>query len=530
METLPYVYRVTKYDPADRNEHGHYIGVEDTVSDHGPVEAAYLLAVAAFAEASGIEHLEIREPQVTGFVHFGLEPAVDGHGLAGLFPADLTGFHDGAQVPVPVGMELVRAMLRENGVWCRLEVEDRFAAHVGWDQYLYVGSSEPCDAALVRIRELGLFPERLDVSPYDAAFDDQGMHVQRPADDAFWARLRWCVADRSAAILEEAFVGNASRWHRLTGDNLDEVRAGLTPRALLTVWPDLFTDVDSVLAGLAEEDLIELVWEDADGRISSVIADESQHAELAAHITGARTAFALPTDLDSRKPLFTAVLPDSDGVLRARWRTESTRSDRNWAFLTTLRRGQIVTGTVTAIPSFGVTFVDIGGFTATINIPQLSWRPFQHPSDVVAVGQEITAEILDVDMVRERVPLSLKALQPDPMRDLIPRIGHTVDGLVTKLLPLGAFVRIEDRDDGFEGLVPNSELAAGVAERPEDVVRVGDIVGVQIVDVDIERRRILLSHVQAPAANPGDDPAAAEVSTRPRQPPSHRADPDGARS
>ncbi|MGY2032214.1 hypothetical protein [Nocardia gipuzkoensis] len=114
---LPYTYRVTKYDPADRDEHGSYTGAEDALSDHGPVEAAYLQAVAAFAEDTGVHELTIREPQIAGHFHFGLEPAIEGHGLAGLFPPDLSGFHDGAQVPVAVGLELVRAMLRDNGAW-----------------------------------------------------------------------------------------------------------------------------------------------------------------------------------------------------------------------------------------------------------------------------------------------------------------------------------------------------------------------------------------------------------------------------
>jgi small subunit ribosomal protein S1 len=510
---LPYVYRVTKYDPADRNEHGHYVGTEDSISDHGPVEAAYLQAVAAFAQDTGIDRLAIREPQIAGFAHFGLEPPVKGHGLAGLFPPDLTGFHDGAQVPVAVGLELVRAMLRDNGAWCLLEVEGTFAVHVGWDQYVYVGSSGPCDGALARARALGLFPERLDASPYDAAFDEPG--EQRPADDDFWARLRWCIATGQAAILEEGYVHNASRWHRLTEDNLDAVRARLTPRAQLTIWPDLSTDLATVLAALPDEGLIEFVWEDESGQITSTIADETQFTELAAQVTGARAATVLPLDVDERHPLFTAVLPDSDGVLRARWRTEPTHSDRDWAFLKTLRRGQVCTGTVTEIASFGVTFVDIGGFTAMINIPQLSWRHIDHPSDIVTVGQEITAEILDVDMVRERVPLSLKALQEDPLLHFPHQVGQTVPGSVTKLIPFGAFVRIEGFEDGFEGLVHNSELAEDHIERPEDVIKVGDEITVKIIEIDRERRRISLSRKQAagwtpsPAtpANPDAEPA-----------------------
>ncbi|WP_345044855.1 S1 RNA-binding domain-containing protein [Streptomyces sannanensis] len=165
--------------------------------------------------------------------------------------------------------------------------------------------------------------------------------------------------------------------------------------------------------------------------------------------------------------------------------------------LKTLHRGQICTGTVTEIASFGVTFVDIGGFTAVINVPELSWRRFDHPSDVVAVGQEISAEILDVDLVRERVPLSLKALQEDPMPQFIQQVGQITNGVVTKIVPFGAFVRIEDREDGLEGLVHLTELAEGQVDRPEDVVQVGDSLTVKILDVDLPRRRITLSHLQA---------------------------------
>ncbi|NKY85239.1 S1 RNA-binding domain-containing protein [Nocardia veterana] len=411
---LPYTYQVTKYDPVDRDEHGTYTGAEESVSDHGPVEAAYLQAVAAFAEDTGVHQLTIREPQITGHVHFGLEPPVEGHGLAGLFPPDLTGFHDGAQVPVAVGLELVRAMLRDNGVWCRLEVEDVFAVHVGWDQYVYVGTSDPCERALSCTRELGLFPERLEVSPYDAAFDDVPGE-QRPADDIFWARLRWCIATHRAVLLEEGYIVNASRWHRLTSDTVDAVRAELAPRALLTVWPDLSTDVEEVLAALPDEGLIELVWEDEHGQITSTVADETQFTDLAAQVTGARAATVLSLYVDERHPLFTAVLPDSDGVLRARWRTEPTPSDHDWAFLKTLHPGQICNGSVSKIADSGV-FVDLGGFTAMINIPELSRRPVDHPSEILTLGQEITAQILDVDMVRERVTLSLEALREDPPR------------------------------------------------------------------------------------------------------------------
>ncbi|WP_426500847.1 S1 RNA-binding domain-containing protein [Streptomyces sp. D54] len=221
--------------------------------------------------------------------------------------------------------------------------------------------------------------------------------------------------------------------------------------------------------------------------------DETQFEAVTSQLAGARAAGVVSMYAGEDLPLFTAVLPDSDGVLRARWQTEPTPGDRDWAFLKTLRRGQVVTGTVTTIASFGVTFVDIGGFTAMINLPELSRRPFGHPSDVVSVGQEVTAEVLGVDMVRERVQLSLRALQEDPWPQVAQRIGEVVIGPVTGIVPFGVFVRVEDREDGFHGLVPTSELDASSG----DVVEVGNSLTVKIIDVDLTRRRILLSHVQA---------------------------------
>ncbi|MFD3412645.1 hypothetical protein [Streptomyces cyaneofuscatus] len=133
--------------------------IEEMLKTHGPVEAAYLTAITAFAEESGVDRLEIRDPAVAGSVHFGGGPPVPGHGLAGIFPPDLTGYHDGAEVPLPVALELVRAMLRDQGAWCRPEAGDVFTVHVGWDQYMYVGSDRPCVHAVARTRELGLFPD-----------------------------------------------------------------------------------------------------------------------------------------------------------------------------------------------------------------------------------------------------------------------------------------------------------------------------------------------------------------------------------
>lgn len=139
------------------------------------------------------------------------------------------------------------------------------------------------------------------------------------ADEGFWAFVRTELAARQGLLLEETYIVNATRWHRLTTESLNAVRAGLGPRALLTVWPDLQPDVGAILTALPSEWHMEFVWEAQDGTIRSVVVDETEYQELSALVADARAARALPLYLDERHPLLHAVLPDGDGVLRARW-------------------------------------------------------------------------------------------------------------------------------------------------------------------------------------------------------------------
>ena len=112
------------------------------------------------------------------------------------------------------------------------------------------------------------------------------------------------------------------------------------------------------------------------------------------------------------------------------------------------------------------------------------------------MGQEVTVEILEVDLDRERVSLSLKATQEDPWQVFARThaIGQIAPGKVTKLVPFGAFVRVAD---GIEGLVHISELSGKHVELAEQVVSVGEEVFVKVIDIDLERRRISLSLKQA---------------------------------
>ncbi|WP_175955605.1 30S ribosomal protein S1 [Schaalia sp. Marseille-Q2122] len=188
-------------------------------------------------------------------------------------------------------------------------------------------------------------------------------------------------------------------------------------------------------------------------------------------------------------------------VLSRRAWLEQTQSEVRTNFLHTLQKGQVRKGNVSSIVNFGA-FVDLGGVDGLVHVSELSWKHIDHPSEVVEVGQEVTVEVLDVDMDRERVSLSLKATQEDPWQAFARThaIGQVVPGKVTKLVPFGAFVRVED---GIEGLVHISELAQRHVELPEQVAKVGDEVFVKVIDIDLERRRISLSLKQA---NVGVDP------------------------
>ena len=182
-------------------------------------------------------------------------------------------------------------------------------------------------------------------------------------------------------------------------------------------------------------------------------------------------------------------------VLSRRAWLEQTQSEVRSEFLHQLQKGQVRKGVVSSIVNFGA-FVDLGGVDGLVHVSELSWKHIDHPSEVVAVGDEVTVEVLDVDLDRERVSLSLKATQEDPWRVFARphAIGQIVPGKVPKLVPFGAFVRVEE---GIEGLVHISELAERHIDVPDQIVTVGQDLMVKVIDIDLERRRISLSLKQA---------------------------------
>jgi small subunit ribosomal protein S1 len=131
-----------------------------------------------------------------------------------------------------------------------------------------------------------------------------------------------------------------------------------------------------------------------------------------------------------------------------------------------------------------------------VHVSELSWKHVDHPSSVVQVGDEIDVEVLDVDLDKERISLSLKATQADPWQEFADshQVNQLVYGRITKLVPFGAFVQV---GDGIEGLVHISEMAAHHVDLPEQVVTPGEELWVKIIDIDLQRRRISLSIKQA---------------------------------
>lgn len=182
-------------------------------------------------------------------------------------------------------------------------------------------------------------------------------------------------------------------------------------------------------------------------------------------------------------------------VLSRRSYLEETQKEARDEFLNNLKPGEVRRGVVSSVVSFGA-FVDLGGMDGLIHVSELSWKHVEHPGQVVAVGDEVTVQVLDVDFDRERISLSLKATQQDPWQEFASthEVGQLVYGRVTKLVPFGAFVQV---GEGIEGLVHISEMSAHHVDAPEQVVTPSEELWVKIIDLDLARRRISLSIKQA---------------------------------
>jgi len=182
---------------------------------------------------------------------------------------------------------------------------------------------------------------------------------------------------------------------------------------------------------------------------------------------------------------------------------EATMGEDRQQLLEVLKEGTIIKGIVKNITDYGA-FVDLGGIDGLLHITDLAWRRVRHPSEVINVGDEVTAKVLKFDQEKNRVSLGMKQLGEDPWVGIARRYPATTRlfGHVTNLTDYGAFVEIEQ---GIEGLVHVSEMDwTNKNIHPTKVVQLGDEVEVMILEIDEERRRISLGMKQC-IPNPWED-------------------------
>jgi small subunit ribosomal protein S1 len=182
-------------------------------------------------------------------------------------------------------------------------------------------------------------------------------------------------------------------------------------------------------------------------------------------------------------------------VLSRRAVVEMSQGEERSKLMEQLAEGSTVKGTVKNITEYGA-FVDLGGIDGLLHITDMAWRRVRHPSEVLSVGQEITARVLKFDQEKNRVSLGVKQLGDDPWVGIARRYptGTRMFGKTTNITDYGAFVEIEP---GIEGLVHVSEMDwTNKNINPAKIMQLGDEVEVMVLEIDEERRRISLGMKQ----------------------------------
>lgn len=158
--------------------------------------------------------------------------------------------------------------------------------------------------------------------------------------------------------------------------------------------------------------------------------------------------------------------------------------------------GQLVQGPVVSIVDFGI-FIHLGLFDGLIHISQLDWERIDHLDEVFKIGDMIEAQIIEIDIERERVNLSRKALLPSPWTKFAEQhhVGDFIEGEITKVLKFGAFFKLPT---GIEGLIHISEMGYSVSPDPQAVTKPGDIVLVKVLGINPLKERISLSMRKVP--------------------------------
>ena len=187
---------------------------------------------------------------------------------------------------------------------------------------------------------------------------------------------------------------------------------------------------------------------------------------------------------------------EEDVVVDRRGIVEAEAREQQQARFATLQEGDIVTGQVRSLASYGA-FVDLGGLDGLLHVSDISWARVTKPEDVLEVGQELRLKILKVDAENKKLSLGLKQLEAEPW-DAVPQkyvVGQRVTGTVTRLMDFGAFVELEP---GVEGLIHVSEMSwVKKVRKPSDMLKTGDTVEAVVLNISVPEKRISLGLKQA---------------------------------
>jgi small subunit ribosomal protein S1 len=344
---------------------------------------------------------------------------------------------------------------------------------------------------------------------------------------------------------ESRLTGTVAKVHRedvfvdLPGRN-----QGIVPLRQFDQPPEIGAELELLVARFnAEEGLYELSrptaavdignWEDVtEGQIIEVTVTGSNKGGLECQIAGLRgfiplgqlSIYRVETPEEYVGQRLACVVTEANRerrnlVLSHRAVMERERAELREKLLAELAPGQIREGVVRSLKDFGA-FVDLGGVDGLLHVSQLSWDRVKHPSEVLEVGQKIKVRVEKFDKDTGKVSLSYREVGENPWNHVAAKyyVGARVNGVVSRLMDFGAFVKLEP---GVEGLIHVSELAYNRVWRPSDVVSEGQEVEVKVLSVDTERQRIGLS-LKALADRPKtpeeDKPADEDLAPPPDAP------------
>jgi small subunit ribosomal protein S1 len=335
---------------------------------------------------------------------------------------------------------------------------------------------------------------------------------------------------------ESRVIGKVAKIHREdVFVDLPSRNQGIVPLRQFEEPPALGAELELVVARFnADEGLYELSrptaavsvgnWEDVrEGQIIEVTVTGSNKGGLECQVSGVRGFIPLgqlsvyrvenPEEYVGQRLACVVTEANRDRqnlVLSHRAVMERERQEQREKLLTELAVGQLHEGIVRSMKDFGA-FVDIGGLDGLVHVSQLSWDRVKHPSEVLEVGQKIKVRIEKFDKDTGKVSLSYREVGENPWNNAQSKyyVGARVNGVVSRLMEFGAFVKLEP---GIEGLVHISELAHNRIWRTSDAVSEGQTVEVKVLAVDTEKQRISLS-LKALAERPkkpGEDKVADE--------------------